>query len=117
MRNIIKGTRKTPAIIVSGSPNIGTQQRTKDHLPYFKYHREALSSCFFLKGNQFLFINFVIYIPKYQLTIEPNILPKLAYRISKNCEYFSNKTRVINVISECPGSIVEDKNEEIKRLL
>jgi len=37
--------------------------------------------------------------------------------MSKNCEYFSNKINVVNVISECPGSIVEDKNEDIRRLL
>ena len=49
--------------------------------------------------------------------MEPNILPKLANKISKNCENFSNRIKVVNVISECPGSIVEDKNEEIKRLL
>ena len=106
-----------PATIVIGSPIIGIQERNKDHLPYFKYHEEALSNCFFLKGNQFLSSSLVIYIPKYQLTIEPKILPKLAKKISKNCEYFSKKIRVVNVISECPGIIVEDKNEEIKRLL
>ena len=115
--NISKGKRNIPATIVNGSPIIGTQQRNKDHLPYFKYHEEALSNCFFEKGNQLLLINFVIYNPKNQLTIEPNILPRLAKKMSKNCEYFSNRKRVVNVISECPGSIVEDKNEEIKRLV
>ena len=30
---------------------------------------------------------------------------------------FEKKTNFYNVISEWPGSIVEDKNEEIKRLL
>tara|TARA_B100000989_G_scaffold258049_1_gene207804 strand:+ start:451 stop:615 length:165 start_codon:yes stop_codon:yes gene_type:complete len=53
----------------------------------------------------------------YQLTIDPNILPKLAKNMSIKLEYFSNNIKVVNVISECPGSIVEDKNEEIKRLL
>ena len=105
-----------PATIVNGSPIIGTQLRNKDHLPYFKYNEEALSNCFFLKGNQLLLTNFVIYNPKNQLTSEPKILPRLAKKMSKNCEYFSNRMRVVNVISEYPGSIVEDKNEEIKIL-
>ena len=45
------------------------------------------------------------------------MLPMLAKKISKNWEYFSSKIKVINSISECPGSTVEDKKEEIKRLL
>ena len=106
-----------PATIVNGSPIIGTQLRNKDHLPYFKYHEEALSNCFFEKGNQLLLINFVIYNPKNQLTIEPNILPRLAKKMSKNCEYFFYRMRVVNVISEWPERIIKDKNEEIKRLL
>ena len=100
MINIIIETLNIPATIVKGSPTKGTQERNKDHLPYFKYHKDTLCNCFFLKGNQLLFINFVIYDPKYQLIIEPNILPKLAKKISKNCEYFSNKIKVVSVISE-----------------
>ena len=45
--NITKGTWKIPATIVNGSPIIGTQEKNKDHLPYFKYHKDALSNCFF----------------------------------------------------------------------
>ena len=43
-----------------------------------------------------MLINFVIYNPKNQLTIEPNILPRLAKKMSKNWEYFSNRKRVVN---------------------
>ena len=54
------GTLNIPATIVNGSPIIGTQQRNKDHFPYFKNHKDTLSNCFFVKGNQLLLINFVI---------------------------------------------------------
>ena len=49
--------------------------------------------------------------------LKKGLSQELAKKMSKNCEYFSNRKRVVNVISECPGSIVEDKNEEIKRLV
>ena len=38
----------------------------------------------------------------------------LTKTIRKNCEYFYNKIKVVKVFSECPGSIVENKDEEIK---
>ena len=108
MINIIRGTLNIPATIVKGSPTKGTHERNKDHLPYFKYHKDTLCNCFFLKGNQLLFINFVIYDPKYQLIIEPNILPKLAKKISKNCENFyqaNNQKRIQEVNIELKSLI------------
>ena len=37
-----------------------TQEKNKDHFPYFKYHKDTVSNCSFVKGNQLLLINFVI---------------------------------------------------------
>ena len=40
----------------------------------------------------------------------------LANKIRSTIGYFFKKINAVNVNSECPGSKVEERNEEIKRL-
>jgi hypothetical protein len=92
--------RKIPAIIVSGSPIIGTQLKNNVHFPYFKNHEDALVNCDLFIGNHFLSLRFVRKYPIHQFKIEPKILPMLAKKIRSIIGYFFKKINAVNIISE-----------------
>ena len=105
-RKIPNRTFNTPASKVRGSPIIGTQDKSKDHSPYFWKYFWLLSNCFEDTGNHFRFWNIVIFFPKYQLVTEPKILPTLAkIRIKYILNEF-DKYIVVKTNSDEKGSIV-----------
>ena len=113
---ILNRTFNTPASKVRGSPIIGTQDKSKDHIPYFWKYFWLLSICSEENGNHFRFWNKVIFFPKYQLVTEPKILPMLA-KIKR--KYFSNefdKYIVAKTTSDENGRIVAARKLTIKSL-
>ena len=115
-KKILNWTFNTPASKVRGSPKIGTQDKSKDHRPYFWKYFWLLSNCSEETGNHFLFWYKVIFFPKYQLVTDPKILPMLA-KIKR--KYFSNefdKYIVAKTTSDENGRIVAARKLTIKSL-
>ena len=79
---------------------IGTHANNNDQMPYFLKYISPFAICLSLAGNHFLSLKINIFFPKYQLTDEPRIFPKLATTKSK---YLSN---------ESVNSIVDKTNSE-----
>ena len=59
-----KLTLNKPATRVNGSPKIGTQANSKDHLPNFSNHFDDLVICISLKGNHFFEVKFLEILPQ-----------------------------------------------------
>ena len=111
----IIGTRNIPATIVIGSPTKGTQLKSRVHLPYLWYQFEAFFNCKSVTGNHFFFLNLSNLHPINQLNKDPSILPKLAIKTKKLKEWLFNIIKLVKAISDCPGRIVADKNDDRKR--
>ena len=108
-KKVKKFTLNIPAITVRGSPIIGTQANNKDQIPYFLKYISLFAICFSFTGNHFLSLNINIFFPKYQLTDEPKIFPKLATTKSKYLSNESVNSIVDKTNSEESGSIVAAK--------
>jgi len=57
---------------------IGTQAKSRDQTPYLWKYNWLLFSLSSEIGNHRLFLNINIFLPRYQLSTEPEILPILA---------------------------------------
>ena len=109
IRKTISFILKTPAIIVKGSPIIGTQANNKDQTPYFWKNFSLFFSLSSDMGNHFLFLKIKIFLPKYQLNREPEMLPTLATKSNMKILKFLDKYIVVRIISEEKGRNVAAK--------
>jgi len=112
LTNVIKTINfilKTPAIIVNGSPIIGTQANNKDQTPYFWKNFSLFFSLCSDMGNHFLSLKIKIFLPKYQLNREPEMLPTLATKSNMKILKFLDKYIVVRIISEEKGRNVAAK--------
>ena len=108
-KKILNRTFNTPASKVRGSPIIGTQDKSKDHRPYFWKYFWLLSNCSVDTGNHFRFWNIVIFFPKYQLVTDPKILPMLVKIRRKYVSNEFDKYIVVKTTSDEKGRIVAAK--------
>ena len=113
-KKIPNRTFSTPASKVRGSPIIGIHANSKDQRPYFWKYFWLLLNWFGDTGNHLRSWNIVIFFPKYQLVIEPKILPMLA-KIKRR--YVSNEFDryiVVRTTSDEKGRMVEAKKLMIR---
>ena len=106
-----KLTLNKPATRVNGSPKIGIQANSKDHLPNFSNHFDDLVICISLKGNHFFEVKFLEYNPRNQLRIDPDMLPKLAAINNNELSKFDVEINPANESSDENGKIVAAKKE------
>ena len=108
-KKIPNRTLSTPASKVRGSPIIGTQAKSKDQRPYFWKYFWLLLNWFWDTGNHLRSWNMVIFFPKYQFVIEPNIFPVLAKIKRKYVSNEFDRYMVVSTTSDEKGSMVAAK--------
>ena len=109
IRKTISFILKTPAIIVKGSPIIGTQANNKDQTPYLWKNFSLFLSLSLDMGNHFLSLKIKIFLPKYQLNREPEMFPMLATISNMKILKFLDKYIVVRITSEEKGRNVAAK--------
>ena len=109
IRKTISFILKTPAIIVKGSPIIGTQANNKDQTPYFWKNFSLFLRLSLDMGNHFLSLKIKIFLPKYQLNREPEMFPMLATKSNMKILKFLDKYIVVRITSEEKGRNVAAK--------
>ena len=109
IRKTISFILKTPAIIVKGSPIIGTQANNKDQTPYFWKNFSLFLRLSLDMGNHFLSLKIKIFLPKYQLNREPEMFPMLATISNMKILKFLDKYIVVRITSEEKGRNVAAK--------
>ena len=109
IRKTINFVLKTPAIIVKGSPIIGTQANNKDQTPYFWKNFSLFLSLASDIGNHFLSLKIKIFLPKYQLNKDPEMFPILATISNMKILKFLDKYIAVRITSEEKGRNVAAK--------
>jgi hypothetical protein len=77
-RNGTKRTRSNPAVTVSGSPTIGTQEKRRSHVPYLPNQPDARSIHAGEAGNQRRPVKCLSQRPSAQFRVAPAVLPTVA---------------------------------------
>ena len=116
-KKIKKGTLKYPATRVNGSPIIGIQENSSDQTPYFLKWPSALTSIFFLIGNQDFLLKPERKVPIAQFIIAPAVFPKVAMSARNQRLVSPCRTVAINTASDVAGIKVADRSEEKKTRL
>ena len=112
LTNVIKTINfilKIPAIIVNGSPIIGTQANNKDQTPYFWKNFSLFFSLSSDMGNHFLFLKIKIFLPRYQFNIDPEIFPILATNKRRKVLKIFDRYIDVRITSEEKGRNVAAK--------
>lgn len=99
-----KGTFKTPAAKVKGSPTIGSQEKSKLTRPYLLKVFCAFDNCCGLKGNHFLFWNLTMYLPNHQFKQAPATLPAVAKNRRRSKLYFLLAISAVSNTSDWAGN-------------